>query len=561
MKKNGAQLLIESLEKEGITTVAGIPGGNILPIYDAMGKSKIRHILAKHEQGAAFIAQGMARVTRKPAVCMATSGPGAMNLITALADAYGDSCPLITITGQVAFEMIGKEAFQEVDICSMAKTVTKQVFFIHKAEEISVIVRNAFHIANNGRPGPVLIDIPKDVQLSLVDNEFVHSFDERNGFKNLPDGNLVNEAVELIKTARRPVIIAGNGALVSHSQELIQQFAEQNSIPVTSTLHGLSVLPYEHPLYLGMAGVHGAKSANKIIREADLILAFGIRFDDRLVGKVDEFCPDAKIIHIDISKSQFGKIIKPDIAIQCDLKMALEIIIKRIKPRKNNSMESDIKLIHRSEGHKSNDPEFNSIYPVSFLHQIQKLIPNDAIIVTDVGQHQMWVAQYYPFLQSQTFLSSGGQGTMGFGLPAAIGASIAEPDKKVVLFTGDGSLLMNIQELATLHEYVCNVTVFVMNNSQLGMVRQQQEMFYNENYCGSYFQGRFSFAEIAKGFGINSCEIGDSLYNVNALKGLLLPSGPCVIDVTVSGNGNILPMVIPGKANINMYEYQNIQSK
>ncbi len=557
MKKSGAQIVIESLEREGVEMISGIPGGNILPIYDALKDSKIQHILAKHEQGAAFIAQGIARVKGSPGVCMATSGPGAMNLITALADAKADSCPLVAITGQVSQNMIGKEAFQEVDICSMAKGVTKKVFFINKAEDITQIVREAFCIAKEGRPGPVLIDIPKDVQLAVVEvaAASIKEYEKMNA--RSPNESEIEEAIKLIDKAKRPVIIAGNGAKLSHSQSLIRQLAEQNSMAVTTTLHGLSIIPFNHPLNLGMAGVHGAKSANRIIREADLILALGIRFDDRLMGNVEEFCPQAKIIHIDISKEEHGKIITPHLAIHSDLKIALKAIMQKLFPTKRDEWEMRIAQLHYAEGHKSLNPEENSIYPVSFLEEIQSLIPDDAIIVTDVGQHQMWVAQHFPFTSKHTFLSSGGQGTMGFGLPVAIGASVAQPERKVVLFTGDGSFLMNVQELATLKELGCNITVFVMNNSQLGMVRQQQEMFYQENYMGSIYSHRMDFSEIARGFGIRSCKIVGEYYHNGLWQKYLSTNEPCVIDVSLYEAKNILPMVIPGRANVEVFEYQD----
>ncbi len=557
MKKNGAQILIESLENEGVEILSGIPGGNILPVYDALKGSKMKHILAKHEQGAAFIAQGIARVNGLPGVCLATSGPGAMNLITALADAKADSCPLVAITGQVSQNMLGKESFQEVDICTMAQGVTKKVFFIDGAEDIPKIVHEAFCIAMEGRPGPVLIDIPKDVQLADA-NEAALSFSEYAKMNAMsPDDLEVEKAISLINRAKKPVIIAGNGAKLSHSQSLIRQLAEQNSMAIATTLHGLSIIPFSHSLNLGMAGVHGAKSANRIIREADLILALGIRFDDRLTGNVAEFCPEAKVIHIDISKEEHGKIITPYLAIHADLKIALEAIMQKLTPQKREEWEMRIAQLHYSEGHKSLNPEENSIYPVSFLENIQSLIPDDAIIVTDVGQHQMWVAQHFPFTTEHAFLSSGGQGTMGFGLPAAIGASVAQPERKVVLFTGDGSFLMNIQELATLKEQACNITIFVMNNSQLGMVRQQQEMFYQENYMGSIYSLRMDFSEIAKGFGIRSCNIASEFCNNKLWQKYLSTEEPCIIDVSLNEAKNILPMVIPGKSNVEMYEYQN----
>lgn len=557
MIKNGAQILIESLENKGIEIISGIPGGNILPIYDALGKSKIRHILAKHEQGAAFIAQGMARSSGKIAICMATSGPGAMNLLTALGDAKADSIPIIAITGQVSTSMIGKEAFQEIDICKMAEPVVKKCFFIDNPENIPSVIDEALKIATEGRPGPILIDIPKDIQLIVPNSICNHISNAPFTEIKQPNSDLITNAINLIDSSQKPIILAGNGAIMSHSSDLIMKLANENSIAVATTLHGLGLIPSNHPLNLGMPGMHAPKSTNKLLHEADLILAFGIRFDDRLTGKLEAFCTNAKILHIDISKSEIGKIIKPHMAIQCDVSIALKALLKELIPKKRPQWEMQITHTKRKEGIHTSNPDENSIYPISFLKSIQSIAPKDAIITTDVGQHQMWIAQHYPFMKPGTFLSSGGQGTMGFGLPAAIGASLAFPQRKIITFSGDGSFLMNIQELATMAELKSNITLFIMNNSQLGLVRQQQELFYEKNYSGSIFSKSLDFNLITKGFGIKSFLFGNSNDDISILQEALAFNGPTVINVPICGTKNILPMVPPGAPNTHMIEYKN----
>jgi len=553
MRKRGAQILIEQLEKHGIETIAGIPGGNNLPIYDALNDSKICHILARHEQGAAFIAQGMARSTGKPAVCLATSGPGAANLLTALADAKSDSVPIIAITGQVSTAMKGTDAFQEIDICAMAAPAVKATFYINKACDIPGRITEAFRIAASGRPGPVLIDLPKDIQMEWVAHKDLNGKVSHNGIQTKITSEEIEKAAQMIAAAKRPVIINGNGAIISGASQIIARMAREHQIPVATTLHGLGSFPASDPLFLGMPGMHGSKATNLLLHRADLLLAFGMRFDDRLTGKLSQFCPDATVIHIDINPAEIGKIRKPNLSMIADLKNALEKLIPNMIKTNRDEWMIEVQEIKNEFGHNFKD-EKDDFIPSSMIKTIKSLAPENAIITTDVGQHQMWVAQHYDFEHPRTLLTSGGQGTMGFGLPAAIGAAIANPDRKVIVFSGDGSMLMNIQELATLADIGANITILVMNNNQLGLVRQQQELFYGKKYSGSIFESKTDFATAALAFGIPAIDLEATGSPVDALEKALNYNGPMLINVPVSGTLNVMPMVPPGGANIEMIE-------
>ena len=455
MKRNGAEIIIQALERQGIKIIAGIPGGANLPIYNALYKSHIRHILARHEQGAGFIAQGMARTTGKAAVCFATSGPGVTNLITAIADAKLDSVPLVAITGQVASSMIGTDAFQEVDTFGMTLNITKHNYLVKDVRDLPYIIAEAFQIAETGRPGPVLIDVPKDVQLAELD------FDGWPDMPSEPDHREIDmekiaEIAQIMNAAQRPLIYAGGGIVHSHAAEALYALAKKNSIPVVLTLMGLGVFPPDDPLYLGMLGMHGTPCTNYILDEIDLLLAFGARFDDRAIGKVKEFCPQATIVHIDIDSSEIDKIKKSAVSLTVDIKDALEHIAPLVADNRREQWTGRIETIkseHPLPLQLSSDP----LNPLNLIRSISRIARHDAIITTDVGQHQMWVAQGYPFRKPRTFLTSGGLGTMGFGLPAAIGAALANPDKQIICISGDGSIQMNIQEMATLAELGLNV--------------------------------------------------------------------------------------------------------
>jgi len=546
MKMNGARIVIASLENHGITVVTGIPGGSILPLYDALAKSRIRHLLTRHEQGAAFIAQGIARSTGRAAVCFATSGPGATNLVTALADAHMDSVPVIAITGQVPRSLIGTDAFQETDIVSVCTRITKKAIQVRSASELAGAVSDAFHTAQSGRKGPVLIDIPKDVFLEEAEydeNAMVHSamvFEDQSA-------SIIAAAKE-INGAKRPVIYAGGGVIASESSALLAEIAHRNSIPVALTLMGLGGFDPHSPLYLGMLGMHGSKSTNMILDEADLVIALGVRFDDRAIGRKESFCPHARIIHVDIDTHELGKIREADLSIRMDLAAFLSQAIPQVECRSRTDWmnrvdelrESDIIIEHDGTG------------PMRLIDKIRAAAPDDAIITTDVGQHQMWMAQHFPVLSPKTFLTSGGLGTMGFGLPAAIGAALANPSKKVFCISGDGSILMNIQELATLAELNLDVTVIIMNNGQLGLVRQQQEFFYNANFIASSFSRRPDFAAIASGFGIKGLSIDASSFD--SLGDIVAQKGPCLIDARIDSHCNVRPMIPASASNIEPIE-------
>jgi acetolactate synthase-1/2/3 large subunit len=551
MKMKGAEIIIRMLEKHRISMITGIPGGSVLPIYHALAGSKIRHILARHEQGAGFIAQGMARSTGKPAVCITTSGPGATNLVTALADAKSDSVPIIAITGQVPQSMIGTDAFQEVNICAIASTVVKKVYQIKNISDIPEIFDEAFYFATAGRPGPILIDIPKDVQMEEMEFD-EYSFDQyKEPIGMLIDSTEILKLASMVHESERPVIYAGGGIISSGASGMLTSLARKNSIPVTTTLMGLGCFPADDPLYLGMPGMHGARCTNYLLHKADLLLAFGVRFDDRVTGKVKEFCPGARVAHIDVDPNELGKVRKPELSIHADIRECLELLSNHIRPEKREDWVKEV--FEYKQNHDISVPEDKSFFhPVNFIKSVSSFADNDTIITTDVGQHQMWVAQHYGFKNPRTLLTSGGQGTMGFGLPAAIGAAMANPNRKVIAFCGDGSLLMNIQELATLADLKANVYILVMNNGQLGLVRQQQELFYDQKFIASYFETKVDYASAARAFGIHAYDLNLSLRPLEILERALREPGPCLINVPVESGHNVYPMVPPGAANLQM---------
>ena len=539
----GAQALLKRLSEHGTEIIFGIPGGNNLPIYDALMTSEIRHILAKHEQGAGFMAQGMARTTGKPAVCMATSGPGATNLITAISDAWSDSVPMIAITGQVPQHLMNTDAFQEVDVISMVHKITKRAYYITSADEIQSTIDEAFHIASSGRPGPVLIDIPKDVQLEKCIWNDLPVPSKKSGCEY--STNDIRSIRDMLQESESPIIISGHGSVLSGADDEIKTIAQKQQIPVVTTLHGIGILPYNHPNNIGMAGMHGFKLANALLSKSDLILALGIRFDDRLTGNIHEFCPNAKVIHIDINARELNRLKNTHLAIKADIKELLQELMPFIKEEQRTDWIDRINALRE----KYNGVRImEDVDPGTFIRTISQIAENDAIVTTDVGQHQMWVAQSYQFELSGKLLTSGGQGTMGFGLPAAIGAAIAGPDKQVICFTGDGSLLMNIQELATLAEMKLNIKIIVLNNSALGMVRQQQQLFYKQNYSASCYHKQFDFCAIAKAFQINSINFEMKHDNISSIHKWLTKKGAALIDVRVEENEVVTPIIKPGKS-------------
>ena len=550
MKITGAELIVRLLERQEITTIAGIPGGASLPLYDALRASGIRHVLARHEQGAGFIAQGMARATGRAQVCFGTSGPGATNLITAIADAKLDSIPIIAITGQVPSAMIGTDAFQEVDTYGLTLPITKHNFLVRSANELPDVIPDAFRIATSGRPGPVVVDVPKDVQSQTIE---IGTFPEPGKPGVAPGLNRdeIARAASLINLSRRPALLIGAGVIWSGASHELRAMAEKASIPTAATLHGLGALPHDHPLFLGMVGMHAAHYTNLVLEECDLLIALGVRFDDRATGKAAQFCPRAKIIHIDIDASELGKIKQPTVAIEADVADALRALVPMLAANPRCAWIQQVAQLRAAHGLAMPGAE-DPLRPYGIIRHTAALIPTNSVVTSDVGQHQMWVAQAYPFTWPRQWLTSGGLGTMGFGLPAAIGAAIASPNRTVVCFSGDGSLLMNLQELATAAEENVNLKVILFNNGHHGLVRQQQQLFYGGRYHGSRFRAAPDFVAIARGFGIAAFDLGASPDPITTLSGALLKPGPCLINVPIAAEENVYPMVTPGGANCDM---------
>ncbi|MBK9028711.1 MAG: acetolactate synthase large subunit [Propionivibrio sp.] len=547
----GAQIVVRLLERQGVRTLAGIPGGAILPIYDALSQSStIHHVLARHEQGAGFIAQGMARATGQVAVCLASSGPGATNLLTAIADAKLDSIPMVAITGQVPKSMIGTDAFQEVDTYGLSIPITKHNFLVGSAEELLEAIPRAFRLAASGRPGPVLVDIPKDVQNQSVE---VGEWPEPGAADPAPapGTDLIACAAEMINEAERPVLYLGGGVVHSGASGLAVALAEKAGLPSVMTLMALGAMPVDHPLSLGMLGMHGARCTNLALDECDLLIAVGARFDDRATGKVAAFCPLAKIIHIDIDPSELDKIKTAHVGIAGDVKSVLEQLLPKVdiilrKPWL--SRVADLKADYPLRMPGIDDPRSH----YGLIRAVADCVDDEATITTDVGQHQMWVAQAYPLRRPRQWLTSGGLGTMGFGLPAAIGAALAEPQRTVVCFTGDGSILMNVQEFATAAEEEANVKVVLMNNASLGLVFQQQTMFYGERIFASKFRGMPDFIKVADGFGWQTLDLDQAGDPITALRAAISLPGPVLIHASIDMREQVLPMVAPGAANKDM---------
>ena len=551
MQMTGADLIVKLLERQGISTIGGIPGGSILPIYDALSQStQIRHILARHEQGAGFIAQGMARVSGRPEVCLASSGPGATNLVTAIADAKLDSIPMIALTGQVPLSMIGTDAFQEVDTYGMTIPLTKHNFLVRSAKDLLNVIPAAFRIAMSDRPGPVLVDVPKDVQNQMVSFEAYPDVVVPDAAPQF-DIALIEEAAKMIEAAERPVLYLGGGVIHSGAAAMAVTLAEQASLPATMTLMALGAMLMDHPLSLGMLGMHGARYTNYVLEEADLLICVGARFDDRAIGKTAEFCPNAKIIHIDIDRSELHKVKDAHVAIAGDVGQVLAELLPRVKPQLRKRWLSHVESLKgrfplAMPGIE--DPRT----PYGLIHAVANCLDDSAIITSDVGQHQMWVAQAYPFRRSRQWLNSGGLGTMGFGFPAAIGAALAAPERTVVCFSGDGSLKMNIQEMATAAQEGVNVKIILMNNQSLGLVHQQQNLFYGKRIMASRYERPTDFLKIAEGFGMRAVDLDPSPNPRATLAEALHTPGPCLIHATIDPNEFVYPMVPPGAANSEM---------
>ena len=556
MQMNGAELIVRILEEHGIRIVAGVPGGAVLPLYDALARSRrIRHVLARHEQGAGFIAQGMARATGRPAVCLASSGPGATNLVTAVADARLDSIPLIAITGQVSRSAMGTDAFQEVDTCGLAGPITKASFLVRSAAELLEVVPQAFVIASSGRPGPVWIDVPRDVQAEPVEmGAGMTLAPARCPGRRSIDPQALTAAAAMIEAAQRPVLYVGGGAIHAGVAGSVTALARRAVLPTAMTLMGLGALPADHPLSLGMLGMHGARFTNLAMTECDLLIAVGARFDDRATGHADAFCPSARIIHLDVDPSELHKIKTADLAIAGDLADTLPALVQRVRPPPADARRDWLARIarHRRDAPLVTPGAEDPRTPYGLIRAVAGCLADDAIVTTDVGQHQMWAAQTYPVRRPRQWLTSGGLGTMGFGVPAAIGAALIEPDRTVVCFTGDGSLLMNVQDLATAAEEAVNVKIVLMNNRALGLVHQQQTLFFGERVFASRYALPTDFLAVARGFGISAVDLDQADNPRETLREAFTVRGPCLIHASVGVEEKVFPMVPPGAANRDM---------
>jgi acetolactate synthase-1/2/3 large subunit len=542
-----AEALVESLERENVELVFGYPGGAIVPVYDALYHStKIKHVLVRHEQGAVHAADGFARVTGKVGVCIATSGPGATNLVTGIANAYMDSIPLVIITGQVPTAQIGTDSFQEVDITGITLPITKHNYLLKDPQKLPAAVKNAFHIASTGRPGPVLIDIPKDVAQARIVFKYPSTVRLR-GYRPTYKGHpaKIAEIAKLIAKAERPVIYAGGGIISSNASAELLEFAETISAPVTNTLMGLAGFPGNHPLFLGMLGLHGTRYANLAITECDLLIGLAARFDDRVVMNINNFAPQATVIHIDIDPAEIGKVVATKVPLVGDAKLVLKALLPLLEKTDRSPW------LARIEQLKSEHPLTYSrdcgLKPQFVIEQLWNCTRGDAIIATDVGQHQMWVAQFYPFIKPRTLVSSGGLGCMGFGLPASVGASMGAPGMKVILVTGDGSFQMTMQELGTMMEQGLGVKILVLNNQSLGMVRQLQEFYCQGRYIAVNFSFHPDFEILARAYGMAAYTFRTEEEVLKGLPDAIGSPGPAIINCIIPTAENVSPMVLSGR--------------
>jgi acetolactate synthase-1/2/3 large subunit len=553
MRLSGAKALIKSLENEGVEVIFGIPGGAILPVYDALYGSSIRHILVRHEQCAAHAADGYARASGRVGVCMATSGPGATNLVTGIATAYMDSSPIVAITGQVARHMIGRDAFQEADIIGITTPITKYSFQIRSAEEVPRVVKEAFYLAAEGRPAPVLIDFPVDVQREEAEMDFdVKISPHLNKVVKEPHPLQVKRATEILLNAERPVILVGGGVIISNASEELRALAELLMIPVIVTLMGKGAFPENHPLYIGRIGMHGSAAANKLIVEADVILAVGTRFSDRSTGRFDTFARDATLIHVDIDAAEIGKNIRPDIPIVADAKHALKAIYeaaKELARKKDNSIWLQRVKEVKESLEKAGQHSADELSPKNLIREIRKLLPADGIVTTGVGRNQMWASLYFEVYHPRTFITSGGLGTMGFGLPAALGAKVAKPNSIVVDIDGDGSFLMTERELATSIAENIPVIAVILNDGWLGMVKYWQDLFYGRRYCATCLKrGIPDFVKLAEAYGANAARPQSLDEFSKTFKEAMSSDRTTVIDVWINPDEPVLPFAPPGKS-------------
>ncbi|MGB7801855.1 acetolactate synthase 2 catalytic subunit [Buttiauxella sp.] len=544
---NGAQWVVHALRAQGVETVFGYPGGAIMPVYDALYDGGVEHLLCRHEQGAAIAAIGYARSTGKTGVCIATSGPGATNLITGLADALLDSVPIVAITGQVAAPFIGTDAFQEVDVLGLSLACTKHSFLVESFDDLPRVLAEAFEIANSGRPGPVLVDIPKDIQLAQGDLEPWLSTVE-DDFE-IPRAEL-SQAFELIAHARKPMLYVGGGVGMAQAVPALREFIAVTNMPSTVTLKGLGAVPAEHPFYTGMLGMHGTIAANLAVQACDLLIAVGARFDDRVTGKLNTFAPHAKVIHMDIDPAELSKLRQAHVGLQGDLTQLLQALQQ---PLDIAEWQQEVATL-RAENLWRYDHPGEAIFAPLLLKQISDRKSQECVVTTDVGQHQMWTAQHMSFSRPENFITSSGLGTMGFGLPAAVGAQVARPNDTVICISGDGSFMMNVQELGTVKRKQLPLKIVLLDNQRLGMVRQWQQMFFSERYSETNLSDNPDFLTLASAFGIPGQHITRKDQVEAAIDTMLNSEGPYMLHVSIDEYENVWPLVPPGASNSQMLE-------
>ena len=548
--RSGAQLLVQTLDRLGVDVVFGYPGGAIMPVYDALTGAGVKHILVRHEQGAAFAADAYARATGKVGVCMATSGPGATNLITGIANAMMDSIPMVCITGNVATHLMGTDAFQEIDILGVTLPLVKHSWVVRDPADVPAVIEEAFHVARSGRPGPVLVDLPKDIQVGTTSEDF--GFHIPNEIAPV-DHAAIAEAEQLIRAAERPLIYVGGGVKIAGAVGSLRDFAERTGIPSVSTLNALGSIRTDAPGFLGMLGMHGTKAANEAVQESDLLIVFGARFDDRATGKLNEFAPHAKVVHFDIDPAEINKLRNAHVPVVGDLKAGIEVLTQRVATK---ALAIDPWIIRSTANAKRNafryDAPGEGVYAPALLNELSKTAGDSFVAACDVGQHQMWVAQHCEFARPEAHLTSGGLGAMGYGLPAGLGAKLARPDAHVVTVSGDGSFMMNIQELATLRRYGVALKIVLLDNSSLGLVRQWQELFFAENYSEVDLSDNPDFVAVAQAFGVEAFMINQRDQVTDGIARLLAAPGPCLMHVLIDPKENVWPLVPPGKNNAEM---------